>query len=169
MKKGDRVEFTTREGTLVTGYIKSVSKTGTVKMVEEGGDTEWKVGVRLLRPATKLIETDEPSVMDKWGIKGFKEVHGHDDSLPFEARITLNGKVVGEASNDGWGGSNMYHFTDHATRERFTADAKAWFAQLGGTDTFEVEGLWVEWATIKKPYGVTAKAYIADFNTVMES
>ena len=37
-------------------------------------------------------------------LKNFKEVYGHDDSLPFTAILYVNGKRIATCSNDGWGG-----------------------------------------------------------------
>lgn len=163
-KKGDRVEFTTREGVLVTGYIKSVTKTGIVKLAQEGGEFMWKVGIRVLRDASTPAAVDEPSVMDKWGLKGYRKTSGHDDSQPFVAKITLNGKVVGEAYNDGWGGANLYYFDSHGIRQMFTDDAKAWWLQMSGsTDSFEIEGLWIDWCANERPVGITARKYAEGF------
>lgn len=41
----------------------------------------------------------------------------------FYAEIKLNGKLVGEVSNDGRGGCDMFSFKDHENRELFTKTA----------------------------------------------
>lgn len=40
-------------------------------------------------------------------LKCLKQVKGHDDSLPFTAKMYMNNKPFCEAYNDGWGGSAM--------------------------------------------------------------
>jgi len=40
-------------------------------------------------------------------LKCLKQVKGHDDSLPFTAKLYVNNKVCCECYNDGWGGSAM--------------------------------------------------------------
>lgn len=42
--------------------------------------------------------------------KNIKKIAGHDDSLPFMGSFYINGKRVGEAHNDGWGGECSYSF-----------------------------------------------------------
>lgn len=42
----------------------------------------------------------------------------------FYAEIKLNGKLVGDVSNDGRGGCDMYSFKDRESRELFTKVAK---------------------------------------------
>lgn len=42
----------------------------------------------------------------------------------FYAEIKLNGKLVGEVSNDGRGGCDMYSFKDRENRELFTKTAQ---------------------------------------------
>ena len=37
-------------------------------------------------------------------LRNVREVDGHDDSLPYKADVYVNGVVVAELFNDGWGG-----------------------------------------------------------------
>jgi hypothetical protein len=46
-------------------------------------------------------------------LKCVKEVKGHDDSLPFIAKMYVNNKPFCEAYNDGWGGSAMLTITNN--------------------------------------------------------
>lgn len=39
-------------------------------------------------------------------LKGFKTIAGHDDSLPYQASVIVNGIKVGTIHNDGWGGES---------------------------------------------------------------
>lgn len=47
-------------------------------------------------------------------LKKFKTVKGHDDTLPYEAEIWADGKLVGYTSNDGWGGDDLHYASDKA-------------------------------------------------------
>ena len=53
--------------------------------------------------------TEESMTFGKYKItlKCFRQVRGHDDSLPFTAKMYVNNKPFCEAYNDGWGGSAM--------------------------------------------------------------
>lgn len=37
-------------------------------------------------------------------LKNFREIKGHDDSLPFDGELYCNGVHIAECWNDGWGG-----------------------------------------------------------------
>lgn len=52
---------------------------------------------------------EESMIFGKYKItlKCLKQVKGHDDSLPFTAKLYVNNKVCCECYNDGWGGSAM--------------------------------------------------------------
>jgi hypothetical protein len=43
----------------------------------------------------------------KCELKAFKEIIGHDDSLPYIAKLYINGKYVCQVMNDGWGGMSF--------------------------------------------------------------
>lgn len=43
----------------------------------------------------------------KCELKCFKEIIGHDDSLPYIAKLYINGKYVCQVMNDGWGGMSF--------------------------------------------------------------
>ena len=58
----------------------------------------------------------------------------------FYAVIKLNGKKVGEVSNDGRGGMDLFQFKDFETRQLFTKAAKD---AMGADVEFEVEGQFV--------------------------
>ncbi len=54
-------------------------------------------------------------------ISGLKE-HMGMDGMSFRCNLLLNGKKVGEASNDGNGGPNFYDFTSKEISKKFDAD-----------------------------------------------
>lgn len=66
----------------------------------------------------------------------------------FYAEIKLNGKMVGEVSNDGRGGCDMYSFKDHESHALFTKTAQEKMGDTGQevedrfvTQLFLVHGL----------------------------
>ncbi len=46
--------------------------------------------------------------MNGYSIKGYRSIRGHGDSPTFEATLCKDGKPVLRATNDGWGGPNLY-------------------------------------------------------------
>jgi hypothetical protein len=50
-------------------------------------------------------------------LKNFKTIPGGEDGTIFGAQICINGKVVGSVTNDGWGGPNMYSWTQPNAEE----------------------------------------------------
>jgi hypothetical protein len=165
-RKGDRVEAAHKGETLYGVVVRGGKK---VTMRVDGNETELKGPASLFHTSTRPLPTSTPSVMDKWGVKGYKEIEGHGDSPTFHAKITLNGKVVGEAMNDGWGGCNCYRFNDRELDSQFHADVKAWVAHFGYADMFEPDDSWVDWYVLERPYGVTADKYISGYKEKMES
>jgi hypothetical protein len=166
-KKGDRVQFvSSKDGQTVVGTVKSMSKVGLAKVLQDGGQYEWKVGAAKLQPGPALPK-DEPSPMDAWSVTGYRCIGG-DETPMYSAKVRLDGKAVAEASNGGCGGPDNLYFCDKATSDRFYADVKAWWVQMGGAvgEHGEVEALWVDWYVNGRPAGVTAKAYVADYNSL---
>ena len=47
----------------------------------------------------------------KFELRSYKEIAGHDDSLPFQAKVYVDGKECGVAYNDGWGGETEVRAT----------------------------------------------------------
>ena len=47
----------------------------------------------------------------KLEIRSFKEMAGHDDSVPYQAKIHIDGKEGGVCYNDGWGGETEIQVT----------------------------------------------------------
>lgn len=57
---------------------------------------------------------------DVFTLKKFRVNMGHDDSLPFQAILCINGKEFAECFNDGWGGPTNIRVIDRAKNwERF--------------------------------------------------
>jgi hypothetical protein len=166
-KKGSRVQFVNKDEGLVVGTVKSINKFGLAKIVQDGGKYEWKVGAAKLKDGPPLPK-DDPSPMDKWSVTDYKCIGG-DETPMYAAKVRLNGKVVGESSNGGTGGSDNFYFSDRGVSDQFYADVKAWWVQMGGkvNEYSEVEGLWVDWYANHKPVGITAKAYVADYNSLL--
>ena len=108
--------------------------------------------------ATKIknsvIETLAPTTLtygnNVFSIKGFKEIAGHDDSLPYQAKIYMNGKCIGTASNDGWGGPTNIYTSNANELER-----------LGQAEKFLCENNFTE-NTYYGPLKVDSVEFIAD-------
>lgn len=76
-------------------------------------------------------------------IKNFKELkHGHGDSRTFEAAIYIDGKKAGFVSNNGWGGSDEYHFISPDLNDEFTRRVNDWATE--NNKTFEPEDALIE-------------------------
>lgn len=158
-KKGDRVEFV-QDGETRYGVIFRGGKKPTVYL--DGGEKSVSGGAGAFNYSNQPLPTDEPSVMDKWTIKSYKD-HGNGEETPsFTAEIKLNDEWVLTARNHGTGGPNNY-YGDRALTDQLVADAKAWGTQFGYPYDFEVEDTWVEWAARKKIYGVLAVNYFKNY------
>jgi len=166
MKKGDRVEFERGNG-IEYGVVFRGGKKPTVYL--DGGATSVKGSAGCFTISTHPLPVDEPSVMDKWGIKSYKDSGFGEETPAFRAEITLNGKVVIYARNQGVGGCNIYNRDPKnpvdGVLDRLTADAIVWGKQFGYPYDFEVEDTWVEWAGREKMYGKTAAEYFKEYPT----
>ena len=49
-------------------------------------------------------------------LRNVKEVYGHDDSIPFNADIYVQGVYAGYAYNDGWGGDSVIRADNEKSR-----------------------------------------------------
>lgn len=164
-KKGTRVSHTDkRTGETVYGTVKSVQRKAPFKVVVilDGGEYQVSGPFFVFKETDVPAPKDEPSVMDRWGVTGYHSCGG-DETECFEAGITLNGKRVGRARNDGNGGCNSYMGTDSYCIPGFETDAVAWARQFGWEKPFEAADMWIDWYVKFRPYGVTAKKYIEDF------
>ena len=165
--KGDRVEVTAKNGEVLTGTV--IRGGRSVTAVVDGSETQVKAPAACFRRSDQPLPVSPPSVMDKWGVEGYRRIPGHGDTPTFHAKITLYGNVVGEAMNDGHGGPNDYHFADGTLRARFLADCHIWAGRFSpdGADTPEPDGLWLDWHVHDRPFGRTAEAYLAAFQREM--
>lgn len=163
VRKGDRVEFFGPGGSkeLLFGVMVSVGAKS-ARAIMDGAEMEMKGDPRAFRPSTHPLPKDPPHEMDRWGVSAYREFkHGHGDSATFHANITLDGKKVMTAENDGWGGSNLYS-GPRAIQDQFHKDSEKWAQDHGSPFKGENGDLWVDWKQNKQPYGLTAKAYFAD-------
>jgi len=119
------------------------------------------------------MEKKDP--MEKWGVSNYEKwEHGHGDSETFHAFITYNGKKVLEASNDGWGGPNLYRpisnsptYPHRDIEKMFYADANKWM-ELGGCEPSEGADLWIFWYVVVKPQGITPAEYLKPLRETQE-
>lgn len=167
-KKGNRVEWDQGSDT----FYGVVSRGGLhPTVVIDGGEKFVRAPCLLFRYSDHPLPADEPSVMDKWTIKSYKDFGNGDETPSFSAEIALNGKVVIIAGNHGTGGPNNYHpaklgdgkYWEHT--DQLKADAKAWGKQFGYPYDFEVEDTWVEWAGRERKYGKLAVDYFKEYPT----
>jgi hypothetical protein len=165
LKKGDRVEWRDKKGALCFGTVKSVNKVAQrLTVVHDGGEYRTVAGAHVFNLTQKEAPKDEPSLMDAYEVRKFKEFkHGHGDSRTFFCEVWKDGRPVLTVENDGWGGSNLVNVhrkcDDKGAREAFLAAARDWVKKAGkvaGPDASEAEDLWVEWYQFERPYAVTA-------------
>jgi hypothetical protein len=168
--KGSRVQFE-ENGVMLYGTVVKGGLNVTVRM--DGGESEMRGPSELFYPSQKPIEKDPPSEMDRWGLKGYKAYPSMSEETEcFEATITLNGKPVLAARNEGRGGSNSYYPLKGApvgVIGMFEEDATKWAQSHGTTLTFELHDLWIDFKANKADYGVTSKAYWADYQSLSEN
>ena len=167
LKKGDRVEYEYKDEILY-GIVFRGGKNPTV--YRDGGEKSIKGPAAWFVRSTQPLPVDEPSAMDKWGVKSYKDSGMGDETPAFQAEITLNGKVVIYASNHGTGGPNFYHRNPKSpvdgVLDMLEADTKAWGKQFGCPYDFETEDSWLEWAAREKIYGKTAVNYFKEYPTL---
>jgi hypothetical protein len=168
--KNDRVE-TDHDGETPVGTIKSISKaTGRATVILDGGERSISGHISLFRPSGVPVAPDVPSPMDRWDVQKYVEHdRASEETTCFHAVITLDGKPVIQASNDGRGGCNRYYPLPKAPANVvriFESAAAAWFDGLGGKAS-EPDGLWIDWKARRRPYNVTARAFAEEFNASM--
>ena len=77
-----------------------------------------------------MIKTKQYSKIKQIGkykceLKCFKEIVGHDDSLPYIAKLYINGKYVCKVMNDGWGGmSSIEEMNNKSLYDEFNSFIK---------------------------------------------
>ena len=179
--KGDRVEFKVavpvddgprarKETKLLHGTVLSVAKAA--KVMVDGGQHEFTVPLGLLAPSTKALPAPVPDAMDDWGVTSYKEMRSlSEETTAFSAKVTFRGKVVMLASNHGTGGCNRYDALPGAPPRiaaTFAAAAKDWFARHGAPVVTEAEDLFLTWHTVRRPYAVTAKEFVREYDEMLE-
>lgn len=173
-KKGDRVEFRQKkDGPLEYGVVSKGGKRITV--VLDGGTHQVSGPPAAFQPSTHPLPKDDPGPMDRYGVIGFKSAGG-EETERFECKITLDGKPIIIASNDGNGGSNRYRpFKWESAKDRelvvaFDKAATDWVLQLGGDGTekpYECGDFWLSWYVHERPFGITFAAALKKFRDEM--
>ena len=165
MTKGDRVE-TEIAGETVRGTVLRITN-GIAKVAVDGGKCTARGLATKFRPTDVPAPRDPQTPADRWAVEGYRAIRGHGDSPTFHAWVTLDGKRVLEAMNDGHGGCNEYR-GDPDVRRRLFDDAKAWAEALcPGALTFEQADTWVDWHANQRPYGVLAQAMLEEWKASM--
>jgi len=171
MRKGDRVEFDTKNGKKYGTVLRGGSKKVTVIADGELDKTYSGPAGGAIRPSTQPLPKDELNPMDRYSLRKYKEIDGHGDSRTFSAEILKNGRPIIHVSNNGWGGCNEYYPINGADRrvlDIHLADAQAWAKQFGYEGMSEPDDMWVEWYQHERPYGVLAKDMITNFKKELE-
>lgn len=159
--KGDRVMFSGSDGEVVHGTVQRAGASVTV--IQDGGDVKWQVSASTLKPSDITPKKDSPHEMDRWGVSGYKAYESmSEETLAFEAYITMDGEKVLYAKNDGQGGPNIYHPINKQTYKvvsQFEQCATDWLVDHGYPEdrVFEGADTWINWKANKAPYNVTAK------------
>jgi len=166
--KNDRVEFD-HKGETLYGVVKQ-GGSKTVKVVGDGGKYEYSVPPSMLRHSGQPLAKDDPHPMDAWGLKGYAEVAAmSEETVAFTATVTRDGVPVLAAKNDGRGGCNSYYPVagggGYGNVQRLEEEAKQWLIDHGmpEEDCFEAGDMWLSWKATQAPYGVTARAMVADW------
>ena len=171
-KKGDVVEYEVdgevRRGVVENGGAKRLE----VKFCIDGIE-QYLSGPPYLFRSADVTPADEPasSPMGKWAVKSYKVVAGHDDTEPFEAVITKDGKPVIRASNDGWGGCNMYYPEkgyDRSVVNEFEKDVVEWYRSYSNRDPLGADELWISWYRSYRPLGQSSEEYIKKHDAFMD-
>lgn len=159
-RKGDRVSWKDKGGERLHG---TVTKGGaSIQVAQDGGKYAVKGPASLFGVSDVPAPRDEPSPMDRWGLKAYKEAGG-DETPRYEATVTFDGRPALRASNTGIGGPDQFDRLYTSTPdvlEQFLRDVRAWAESFGAKPpVFEPEASWVEWKHYHQPAGVTARAY----------
>lgn len=173
MKKGDRVKWV-NEGKEYCGTVEGVNKKkGSLKVIHDGGEYSTTASEKIFTLDRTPVPKDPPTEMDRWSVKGYREIPGHGDSPTFFAELCLDGKPVIAAMNDGHGGSNDYQpiFSKGTVnkireiRDKFHKDILDWWTLFApkGVKPMEPEDLWLDWWVHFRSYAVTGKQFIIRF------
>jgi len=180
-KRGERVAFhapsdlkfvfsSARAGSILVNGVVDARRTFRGRKVfdvlvyRDGQTLRLTIPTEYAFAATPLPEA-ETDPMSTYSVTGYKGIKGHGDSDTFHATIRLNGKVVLEAMNDGWGGPNEYRGSaGRSAGDALETAAKAWFAHYGYPEIFgETADMWLDWYVHDRPLGVTAREYVERF------
>lgn len=165
MSKGDRVQ-TEYKGQTVHGTVLRIAA-GMAKVAVDGGRYTLRGPVTTFRPSDVQAPRDPPTPADRWAVTGYRSIRGHGDSPTFHAWVTLDGRRVLEAMNDGHGGCNEYR-GDIAVQQQLRADTTAWAEALcPGALTFEQADTWLDWYVNQRPLGVLARTMLEEFKASM--
>ncbi len=178
--KGERVEFKAdvkvgdgprarKETQVVHGTVIGAGKT--LKVMADGGQSEYTVPPALLSPSTKVLTAAVPDPMDAWAVTSYKEIRSmSEETVAFTAKVTHDGKVVMLASNDGHGGCNRYGALPGfpRIRETFAKAAKDWFVRHGVPEVIEADDMFITWHATQRPYAVTGPEFVREHGLMME-
>ena len=163
MKKGNWVEFKTREGKTIQGFVAKGGKTIVVHF--DITDTSYR-SAKGHPSMFKLIDTpvlDESNITDDYEVKAYKQAGG-EETPRFEASLYHKGKKVAIVSNDGHGGCNNYYpigGNTHDVITEFQLMAREW-VNYYKYKVIEPEDLCFEWLHEKTTNGCSSKQYLSN-------
>lgn len=174
-RKGDRVCWRGKDddGNVELKYGTVTRGGKRIVATMDGGEYEVNGSPNQFRHSDKPLPKDPPSPMDDYSVSGYKTFpEMSDETVAFRACVSLNGKPILTAKNDGHGGDTEIWPIGgfdagrnyNEVTQKFLDDAKAWAIQFGQTSPFESFDEWIDWYVNHRPYGVTA----ADFNRSIE-
>jgi hypothetical protein len=67
----------------------------------------YKITNDLVMDAVNIIKVGGSANGLRFTMMDYQEINGHDDSLPYNATLYLNGKPFCKCMNDGWGGDTL--------------------------------------------------------------
>lgn len=176
IKKGSRVCFPIRgtDGTEVLhGVVSRMQKgKGKATVIVDGGRSSCYLPLTMLKHSDRPLPKDPPHPMDRWAVRNYKE-HAADvgETVALLAVVTLDGKDVFIARNDGRGGCNRYDPTDleGPKLREFQAAAEQWASDHGYDGLMEPEDAWLTWKAQWAAYGMTAKDFLEEMKQEIEA
>ena len=166
-KKGDRVEFMLKNKKAYGVVEKGGAKNLTV--ILDGAEEKITGHVSFFTLSDHPIPKDEPNMMDKYSIKGFKNGGINTDGHMFSCTILEDGVPIAYVSQGGEGGPNNYTPKKPFTWDEiktFMAEAKAWCELFGYKDPIEPEDSWVDWWLNDRPYGKLGEKYFESLRKI---
>jgi hypothetical protein len=171
LKKGDFVEFDFEDEQHI-GIVQKGGVTATIFFfASDGNEVEVRGSSCGFKKIDKpLIVKDEPTSMDDWSVKSFKENKEMSEvTIAFTAIVTYKGKDAFHVESIGYGGSMSSHncTSKDSTNyyKLFNTDLEEWTNKFNLKDKdSEVDEFWVLWFSRSRNHGISAKEAFRRYN-----